>query len=138
MKEMTHESLLIFLADMILVVHFLFVCFVVFGLLLIYLGYFLNWAWVRNRLFRITHLIAIGIVVLQAWLGVICPLTTWEMALREKAGTAFYSGSFIQHWLQSLLYYTAPDWVFILLYTAFAALVLSSWFVVRPNPSKRQ
>ncbi len=136
MREMTRESLLIFLADAILLVHFLFVCFVVFGLLAIYLGYFLNWAWVRNRLFRITHLIAIGIVVLQAWLGVICPLTTWEMALREEAGTAVYSGSFVQHWLQSLLYYTAPDWVFTVLYTAFAALVLASWFVVRPSPKR--
>ena len=134
---MTRESLLIFLADAILVAHFLFVCFVVLGLLAIYLGYFLNWAWVRNRLFRITHLIAIGVVVLQAWLGMICPLTTWEMALRDAAGEAVYAGSFVQHWLHKLLYYTAPDWVFIVLYSAFAALVLASWFVVRPLP-KRQ
>lgn len=133
---MTHESLLIFLADTILVVHFLFVCFVVLGLLAIYLGYFLNWSWVRNRLFRIIHLIAIGVVVLQTWLGVICPLTTWEMALRDAAGETVYAGSFVQHWLHKLLYYTAPDWVFIVLYTAFAALVLASWFAVRPLPKR--
>ena len=34
-----------------------------------------------------------------AWIGMICPLTTWEMALRAKAGDATYSGSFIAHWL---------------------------------------
>jgi hypothetical protein len=55
------------------------------------------------------------------------------MALREKAGVEAYSGSFIQHWLQSLLYYNAPDWVFIALYTGFGSLVLASWYLVRPN-----
>ena len=54
------------------------------------------------------------------------------MALREKAGVETYSGSFIQHWLQSLLYYSAPEWVFILVYTVFGALVLASWFLFRP------
>lgn len=134
---MQKEYLLLFLADAILVVHILFICFVVFGLVAIYLGYFLNWQWVRNRSFRILHLIAIGIVVIQSWGGVICPLTTWEMALREAAGSETYSDSFIQHWLQTLLYYNAPDWVFMLLYTGFGGLVLASWYLVPPNARRR-
>ncbi|MGP9799034.1 DUF2784 domain-containing protein [Halomonas sp. 86] len=129
-------SLLLLMADAILVVHVLFVVFVVFGLLAIYAGYFLRWRWVRNKKFRILHLSAIGYVVVQSWLGAVCPLTTWEMALREEAGTATYTGSFIQYWLQSLLYYTAPEWVFVLLYTVFGSLVLCSWFLVRPNQQK--
>lgn len=134
---LSRESMLIFLADAILILHFLFVCFVVFGLLAIYVGHFRQWCWVRNRTFRIVHLMAISIVVLQAWLGVICPLTAWEMALRAEADTPVYAGSFIQHWLQQLLYFEAPAWVFILLYTGFGGLVLLSWFRVQPNPSKR-
>lgn len=134
MPGMSQASWLILLADTLLVVHFLFVLFVVFGLLAIYLGHFLHWRWVKNRAFRILHLAAIGIVVLQSWLGVICPLTVWEMALRDKAGGASYSGSFVQHWLQQLLYYTAPDWVFILLYSGFGCLVLVSWLLVPPQP----
>ncbi|OGO76092.1 MAG: hypothetical protein A2203_07230 [Chromatiales bacterium RIFOXYA1_FULL_46_5] len=130
---MSRELLLLLLADAILLVHVLFVCFVVFGLVAVYLGYFFNWYWVRNLKFRLLHLVAIGIVVLQSWLGVICPLTIWEMALRKEAGAATYSGSFIQHWLHQLLYYTAPEWVFMLLYSAFGALVLASWFLVRPK-----
>lgn len=133
---MSRELLLLLLADAILVVHVLFVCFVcfvVFGLVAVYLGYFLNWLWVRNISFRLLHLLAIGIVVLQSWLGVICPLTIWEMALRKEAGAGTYAGSFIQHWLHQLLFYTAPDWVFILLYSAFGLLVLASWFLVRPK-----
>ncbi|MEA1079359.1 DUF2784 domain-containing protein [Marinobacter qingdaonensis] len=121
------------LADALLVLHVLFVAFVVLGLVLIYLGHFLAWRWVRNFWFRVSHLVAIAIVVLQSWLGLICPLTTWEMALRERAGDASYEGSFIQHWLQAILYYSAPEWVFILSYTVFGGLVLFSWFLIRPR-----
>lgn len=131
------QHLLLFLADTILVIHVLFVAFVVLGLFAVYAGYFLKWQWVRNRVFRITHLCAIGYVVVQSWLGAICPLTTWEMALRAEASATTYAGSFIQFWLHSLLYYTAPEWVFIAVYTVFAALVLASWFVVRPNKHTR-
>nr|WP_279538463.1 DUF2784 domain-containing protein [Pseudomaricurvus alcaniphilus] len=120
------------MADAILVVHVMFVLFVTLGLCAIYLGYFLSWHWVKNRVFRIIHLLAIGIVVLQSWASVICPLTSWEMALREAAGAEVYSGSFIQHWLHSLLYYSAPDWVFVVLYTLFGGLVIASWYLVPP------
>jgi hypothetical protein len=129
------ETLLLLLADSILVVHVLFVCFVVFGLVAVYLGYVLNWLWVRNLRFRLLHLAAISLVVLQSWLGVICPLTIWEMALRKQAGAETYAGSFIQHWLHQLLYYTAPEWVFIVLYSVFGLLVLVSWLLVRPKGS---
>lgn len=135
---MSQESLLIFLADVILITHVLFVCFVLFGLVAIYLGYFLKWHWVRNFIFRTVHMAAIGIVVIQSWIGVVCPLTTWEMSLREKAGTEIYAGSFIQHWLQNLLYYSAPEWVFVTLYTSFGVLVLASWFLVNPRRLTRK
>nr|WP_269468612.1 DUF2784 domain-containing protein [Alteromonas sp. ASW11-130] len=122
------------MADAILFIHAFFVLFIVFGLVAIYAGYFLKWRWVRNRSFRILHLIAILIVMVQSWLGIICPLTVWEVSLRTEAGQAGYSGSFMQHWVQHLLYYNAPEWVFILLYTSFGSLVVGSWFIVRPHP----
>ncbi|MEC7378258.1 MAG: DUF2784 domain-containing protein [Pseudomonadota bacterium] len=127
------ERWLLIFADALLVFHTLLVAFVILGLLATFVGHCRGWQWVRNVWFRLAHLLVIGVVVLQAWLGVICPLTSWEMALRAKAGQAGYEGSFIQHWLQSILYYSAPDWVFILAYTVFGALVLASWFVVRPG-----
>jgi hypothetical protein len=120
-------------ADLLLVLHTLFVAFVIFGLVLVIAGGILSWSWVRNRWFRIIHVACIGIVVVQSWLGVICPLTTWEMTLRSKAGDTTYEGSFISHWLGELLYYQAPAWVFVIVYTAFGALVLISWFWVRPR-----
>ncbi|MEC4767139.1 DUF2784 domain-containing protein [Halomonas sp. CUBES01] len=134
---MSNPGLWLLLADALLVIHVLFVAFVVLGLLAVYAGYFLNWQWVRNRVFRIVHLGAIGYVVVQSWLGAVCPLTTWEMALRAEAGAATYAGSFIQHWLQSLLYHNAPDWVFMAVYTVFGGLVLASWSMVRPGQRQR-
>lgn len=121
-------------ADLILVAHALFVAFVVLGLFFILVGKVRSWSWVRNPWFRSAHLACIAVVVIQAWLGALCPLTTWEMALREKAGDAVYSGAFIAHWLHAILYYRAPEWVFILCYTAFGALVVASWYWVRPRP----
>ncbi len=120
-------------ADLLLFGHVLFVAFVVVGLALIFIGKLFDWTWVRNPWFRIAHLAAIGIVALQSWVGIACPLTTWEMALRERAGDAMYAGSFISHWLESLLYFQAPVWVFTVCYTVFAAVVGASWFWVRPR-----
>lgn len=121
-------------ADALLFTHILFVAFVTKGLLLILVGRVLSWSWVRNPWFRIAHLIGIMVVVLQSWLGLICPLTIWEMELRSRAGDIVYAGSFISHWLVELLYFDAPDWVFIVCYTLFGLLVLLSWFWVRPFP----
>ena len=120
-------------ADALLFLHLLFVAFVIFGLLLIFIGWWRRWRWVRGVWFRVLHLGAIGFVVLQSWLGAICPLTTWEMALRARAGDAVYQGAFIAHWMQALLYYQAPTWVFTLVYTAFGLLVCASWWWVPPR-----
>ena len=120
-------------ADAVLLLHVLFVVFVVVGLLLVIAGRLLSWDWVRNWWFRVIHLGAIGVVVLQAWLGVICPLTRLEMYLRDKAGDTTYAGSFVSHWLESILYYRAPAWVFAVAYTLFAIVVVMSWVWVRPH-----
>jgi polyferredoxin len=128
------ETLNLLAADGLLLLHVLFVVFVISGLLLVLAGGMLGWNWVRNPWFRLAHLFAIGVVVLQSWLGVICPLTVWEMQFRARAGDAVYAGSFIAHWLQELLYYQAPDWVFTAVYSAFGLLVALSWVFVRPMP----
>ena len=130
---MEPEASYLLAADAILLLHALFVAFVVLGLVLILLGKTLGWGWVRHFWFRVIHLGAIGFVVLQSWLGAICPLTIWEMTLRTKAGDATYRGSFIAHWVGELLYYQAPAWVFAVIYTLFGAFVAASWLWVRPR-----
>lgn len=131
---MDASSAYLLAADAVLALHALFVVFVVLGLLAVFAGGVFGWNGIRNPWFRLIHLAAIAVVVVQAWLGEICPLTTLEMTLRGRAGDAVYPGSFIGHWLQTMLYYEAPAWVFVVCYTAFGALVLASWFWVRPRP----
>ena len=129
---MNLSSLYLFAAYIVLFSHLLFVTFVISGLLLIFVGSVFSWSWVRNTVFRILHLLSIGIVVIQSWFGVVCPLTILENWLREKGGEVVYEGTFISHWMQTLLYYDAPSWVFAIIYTGFGALVLASWYFVRP------
>lgn len=134
---MDTQTTYLLIAELVLLMHTLFVGFVVIGLLLIIIGKLQNWNWVFNPWFRLLHIIAIGIVVLQSWLGMICPLTTIEQELRERAGDDIYSGSFVAHWLEAILYYQAPAWVFITIYTLFGVAVLASWFWVKPRPFTR-
>lgn len=122
-------------ADAVLLLHVAFVVFVVFGLLLIVVGRFLGWTWIRKPGLRIGHLLAIVVVTLESWTNVACPLTTIEMALRSKAGDATYVGSFITHWLELLLYFDAPAWVFALCYSIFTVLVAATWFWIPPYRS---
>jgi len=134
---MNAEFAFLLTADAMLVLHVLVILFVIFGLVFTITGQLLSWSWVRNPWFRLVHLITISFVAVQSWLGLVCPLTTWEMVLRKQAGGETYVGSFISHWLEQIFFYSAPDWVFILSYTGFGSLVLISWFWVRPDPFRR-
>lgn len=120
-------------ADIILAAHALIVCFVVGGQVLILTGWWRGWSWVRNPWFRLAHLVTIAIVVLQAWLGRLCPLTIWEQELRRAAGQAFHEQSFVEYWIAEYLYLDLPWWVFVVSYTLFAALVIWTWWKLPPR-----
>lgn len=124
------------LADLVLVLHAAIVLFVVGGLPLIFVGNTRSWHWVNALGFRVAHLAAIAVVVLQAWLGLVCPLTTLESWLRVQGGSHGYSASFIEYWVQRLLFYEAPTWVFSLVYSTFAALVAASWWRYPPRSAR--
>jgi hypothetical protein len=121
------------LANGVLVAHFGVVLFIIFGLILVLLGGRYRWAWVRNFWFRISHLCAIGYVVAESWLGIVCPLTNLEQGLRARAGQVAYQDDFIAHWLGNVMFYQAPPLSFIAVYSLFALLVVVSWAIVRPR-----
>lgn len=126
-----------FLADAVLALHVGIVAFVVLGTLGILIGGLRGWAWVRDRRFRIVHLGLLLFIALQAWLGRLCPLTTWEQALRNRAGQATYGQSFIQHWLSRVIFFDAPWWLFVAAYSAFALLILACWWWLPPRRARR-
>jgi hypothetical protein len=125
------------LADIVLVVHFAVVAFIVGGLVLIVVGNAFTWAWVNRWWFRAVHLSAIAFVAASSWVGVPCPLTTLEAWLRRQTGSATYNESFIEHWLQRLLFFAGPWWVFAVAYTAFGLLVFAVWRRFPPGAPKR-
>ena len=113
-------------ADVLLVVHFALAAFIVGSLILVWLGAWLGWAWVRNRTFRYLHIAAIMFVAAEAAAGYACPLTVWEDLLRGGARPE----SFVGRWVYRLLYYQAPEWVFPFAYAAWAALSAASLYLV--------
>ena len=118
-----------FLADIVLIVHFLFVAFVVGGLVLIWIGAAAGWQWIRNFWFRVAHLAAIVFVAGEALVGVWCPLTLWEDALRGVQGEK----GFVARWIHRLMFYDVPGWMFTIAYVLFALVVALSWRLVRPT-----
>lgn len=129
-------SVYVLAADAVLLLHAAFVLFVVVGQALILCGWRRGWRWTRGFTWRVVHLIAIGFVTLESWCGVACPLTVIENALRLRAGEFPYHDSFIGEWVQQLLFYSAPPWVFVGLYTSFASLVIVTFIMYPPRRSR--
>jgi len=118
------------LANLVIALHVAYVAFVVLGLAAILVGAAAGWRWVRNLWFRSAHLAAIALVLFESIAGIACPLTTLENSLRARAGQPGYAGAFIGCWLDRLIFFSAPGWVFIALYAAFTlAVALTLWFV---------
>ena len=82
------------LADLVLVVHFAFVLFVIFGGVLA-----LRWprvAWI--------HLPIALYGVAVEFIGFVCPLTPLEVGFRQRGGQAGYAGGFIDHYITAAIY----------------------------------
>lgn len=126
------------LADGVLLLHLGVVLFVIAGLALIWAGNLTGWRWVNGPWFRLAHAATIAVVAAQSWLGKFCPLTDLESWLRVQAGSSGYREGFIEHWVQRMLYYEAPFWVFTLAYTAFGLLVLATWWAFPPRRRRRE
>jgi hypothetical protein len=84
-------------AQLVLLLHGLFILFVVVGGLA-------AWRWPRLAWLPWLHLPAVAWAVWVEASGAICPLTSIENALRLKAGEAGYDGGFIAHYLLALIY----------------------------------
>ncbi|GAB1719607.1 MAG: putative membrane protein [Nitrosospira sp.] len=121
------------LADIILIIHFLFVLFVVGSVPAIWIGARLGWRFVRNIRFRLVHLGAILFVSLESLAGMVCPLTLLEDSLRRTPADT----SFIQRWLHRILFYDVPEGVLTVLYVMFAILVAVTFKFVPPSRYRR-
>ena len=121
------------LADAVLVVHALFVLFIVGGLAAIWIGVALDAPFACNVWLRSAHLGAIGFVTLESLLGFMCPLTIWEDALRGSQG----GPGFIQRSIHAWLFWDLPGWVFTPAYVLFMLVVAWTWWRHPPRAAAR-
>lgn len=127
------------LADGVLLIHAAYIAFVVVGLVLVWIGRFCGWSFVRNIWFRAAHIAAMGVVVAESLCGVECPLTKWEDELRLAAGgEKYYAGSFIQEWVQRLIFFNVDERIFTVVYIIFFAMLILSFWLVPPHWPRRR
>jgi Protein of Unknown function (DUF2784) len=124
------------LADIILIVHFCYVAYVVLGQVVIFAGMLLKWSWIRNPWFRWSHLAMICIVAAEAIANFRCPLTDWEFDLRRLAGqTGVDQRSFVERLLSDIMFCDCPvdHWGFKVGYISFAVLVIACLWLAPPR-----
>jgi hypothetical protein len=127
------------MADIVVAVHATYVAIVLVGLAAILIGSAAQWRWVRNFCFRAAHLAMILLVCAEALVGATCPLTRLENTLRLRVGESGYASDFIGYWLDWLVFYDAPSWVFAAVYLTFGMLVLSTlWLAPVRWPLRRR
>lgn len=117
------------LGQAILGLHLVVIAFNVLGLIAIPLGAARHWAWVRVRWWRALHLVSWAVVALQAALGRACFLTVWQ----DAATGAAASQPLIMRWVNSLIYWPLPIWVFGAIYIVLFGAVIWLWWKVPPR-----
>jgi len=122
-------------ADGLLALHLTYAAFIVLGVAAILAGWGLDWHWVRNPWLRGAHLAAMAFVAAEAVVGMACPLTLWESALRGGTGRP---QAFIPRLASRILYYNLPPWVFVSAYLALLAAMIALWLLVKPGPLRRK
>lgn len=119
------------------IVHLGYILFVVVGMALILAGVARGWAWVRDARFRIAHLAAIVLVCIEWMVGIQCPLTTLENRLRAACGSIGYPHDFLGYWVDRLVFYNLPEWIFAVAYLGFA-LAVAAVFIIAPPQWRSQ
>lgn len=126
-------------ADILSILHFFYVAFVVVGEAVILIGLVFRWGWVRNPWFRYLHLAAIGYVALEAIFHIRCPLTVWEYDLRELAGQDPGEETYVERLVHFLFMDSGsaderwPEWVYEALHIGFGVLVFLTFVLFPPR-----
>ena len=123
----------LWLAEGVLAVHFAIIAFNLFGLAVIPIGAWRGWAWVRAPLWRWAHVASLGVVAMQAIAGRICFLTVWQDALAGRPE----SEPLIMRFVNGLIFWPLPAWVFTAAYVAVFAYTLALLRLVPPRPWRR-
>ena len=118
----------------ILAFHLAIIAFNIAGCVLIPIGAWRRWRWVREFWWRLAHLLSLAVVALQALLGRACFLTIWQ----DAASGASHVQPLIASWINRLIYWPLPLRVFAAAYVAVFVYVIALWIFVRPRLPRRR
>jgi len=94
------------LADIIVIIHFLWIVFLIFG---VFLG-------VRYKAVKVFHIAGLAFAFIIQIFDWYCPLTHVEIWLRAKHNPDLaYAGSFIVHYVEKLIYIELPRYAIFIL-----------------------
>jgi hypothetical protein len=119
-------------AGFVLAFHTAVVAFNVFGLVVIPVGAWRGWRFVRIYWWRLLHVLSMAAVALQALLGRACFLTLWQTALEGNVPAAGTAAPLIQRWVNAILFWPLPLWVFAAIYLLAFIYVAALWRLVPP------
>ena len=92
------KTLYLAAADLVVLIHLLWIVFLVLGMIP---G--ARWAWVKW-----THLASLAFSILLQVYDWVCPITHLEAWLRKAGGATPYEGTFIRHYLERIVYAQLP------------------------------
>jgi hypothetical protein len=118
------NRLLLAAADAIVVLHLLWIVFLILGA---FPGR--RWAWVKW-----VHLASLAFSIALQVFGWICPLTYLEVWLRTRSGAQPYEGTFLRHYVEQIVYAEIPR--FALLIGTLVIVALSMWTYFAPKQKK--
>ena len=129
------RQLFVALAEALLALHVGVILFNLFGLVAIPLGGWRGWRFVRGFWWRVLHVVAMAAVAVQAVAGRACFLTVWQDALaRSEAGRT----PLIMGWVDRVIFWPLPLWVFAAAYIVLLLYVLALWWLILPAwPGRR-
>jgi hypothetical protein len=113
----------------VLALHLAIIAFNVAGCVLVPIGARRRWRWVRGFWWRLAHLLSLAVVAVQALAGRACFLTIWQ---GDVSGTSHVQ-PLIASWINRLIYWPLPLWVFAVAYVVVFVYVIVLWACVRPR-----
>ena len=125
--------LLSVLADLVLSLHVLVIAFNVLGLVVIPLGAWRGWQFVRVLWWRALHVASLSLVAVQAVFARACFLTIWQSDLMQRAGERATEAPLIERWVMSAIFWPIPGWAFTALYVAVTMLVDIAYAYLDPR-----
>lgn len=124
----------IIMADIIIIIHFLWILFIIWGFLLTFYHFFIKPSekFFNNLIFRSIHLAGILYVSILELINQYCPLTLLENFFYRKVNPELvYSGSFIMRALEKIVYPDINPAILIFL-TIFIGMFVLVIFIIKP------